>query len=497
MKPYDIIIIGSGLGGLACGAMLSREGMNVCVLERHSLVGGCLQSFRRGGHLFDTGMHYVGSMAPGQILHQYFRYFGVLDQLHTHPLLEDGFDIVQFDGKQYAYANGYARFAARLAEYFPSERAGIERYCSLLQAVGQTISPDILRTGRLSAHGEQYMGQSAVEAIASCTTNPILQNVLAGTTLLHSRDQFRTSLYEHAIIQHSFIESAARFTQGSQHVADALVEQIRQQGGVVRTAAEVTRLCVEQRSIAYVEVNHTEQLQARHIISDIHPAHLYSLMSGAEGIRPALFRHIQTLPNTWGIFTTYLQMKPDTFPYLRRNYYFHQPGVGGWTTHADYRGCNLPVVMMSMQAAPNKQYADIISLMFPIDPEELSPWLTTTPHHRGEEYAAWKKRYAEASIDFVAQTFPTLRGSIEQIYTASPLTYRDYTATPMGSAYGIVKDYHNPLLTHLPVRTKISNLLLTGQNVNVHGCLGVCVSAAATCSTLLGESYLAKKIAYA
>ena len=97
-------------------------------------------------------------------------------------------------------------------------------------------------------------------------------------------------------------------------------------------------------------------------------------------------------------------------------------------------------------------------------------------------------------IDFVSQYYPNIRESIKSIYTASPLTYRDYTSTPEGSAYGIVKDCRNPMVTLMPARTRIGNLLLAGQNLNIHGCLGTVVSSAVTCSEILGMEYLAKKI---
>ena len=50
---YDVIIIGSGLGGLVCGVTLSKEGYNVCVLEKNALPGGCFQSFKRYGRVLD------------------------------------------------------------------------------------------------------------------------------------------------------------------------------------------------------------------------------------------------------------------------------------------------------------------------------------------------------------------------------------------------------------------------------------------------------------
>jgi hypothetical protein len=112
----------------------------------------------------------------------------------------------------------------------------------------------------------------------------------------------------------------------------------------------------------------------------------------------------------------------------------------------------------------------------------------------GEQYKQFKQQFSESVIDFVSQHYPYLRQSIDRVYTATPLTYRDYTATPEGSAYGMVKDCRNPMITLLPARTRIGNLLITGQSLNIHGCLGTVVSSAVTCSEILGVEYLSKKI---
>ena len=53
---YDVIIIGSGLGGLQCGYVLSKHGFKVAIFEKHHQFGGCLQVFKRNNYLFRKGI---------------------------------------------------------------------------------------------------------------------------------------------------------------------------------------------------------------------------------------------------------------------------------------------------------------------------------------------------------------------------------------------------------------------------------------------------------
>jgi all-trans-retinol 13,14-reductase len=96
-----------------------------------------------------------------------------------------------------------------------------------------------------------------------------------------------------------------------------------------------------------------------------------------------------------------------------------------------------------------------------------------------------KKERAERLIEAVCQEFPELRSSIAGYETSTPLTYFDYTGTESGSMYGIAKDIRLGQTSRVHHRTKIPNLLLTGQNINSHGILGVLVGTVVTCSELL------------
>ena len=82
---------------------------------------------------------------------------------------------------------------------------------------------------------------------------------------------------------------------------------------------------------------------------------------------------------------------------------------------------------------------------------------------------------------------PGFRDCVEHVYDATPLTIRDYFNEPEGSLYGMLKDSRNPYAGYLPLRTKAENFFMTGQNVYLHGCCGVPLTAVMTAEAVIGE----------
>lgn len=492
MDKYDVVIIGGGLGGLECGVVLSKEGYKVCVLEKNVRTGGCFQSFFREGRLLDTGIHYVGSLDEGKILHQYFKYFGILNDLKMQRLDEEAFDVICYHGQEYAYAMGRERFVERLAEYFPGERANLLQYVRRLQEVGHLIDVEGLRNGKLSAGGLEYFAQSAWEQIQLVTVNPLLQQVLAGTNLLYGGLRDKSTFYHHAMINNSNLDGAYRFVGGSMQVTDALTGMIRKQGGTVLGRSRATRLEVHENKITAVEINGEEQIATRWVISSIHPCRTLELLDQNQGIKKAYLSRIRSLENSYGVFTAYLLLKKRSFSYLNRNYYLYT-GEDVWFDPKKSK--DFEVCLLSMSPDPeNEGYADVVSLMVPMYIEELKSWENTSLQDRGKEYEEFKTLKSEELIRLAVRQFPSLRQSIETVFSTTPLSFRDFTGTQDGSAYGVVKNYNSPLTTLISPRTRIGNLLLTGQSLNVHGALGVTLTAMLTCAELLGGEYLAKKI---
>jgi len=493
-NEYDIIIAGSGLGGLVCANILSKEGLKVCVLEKNATIGGCLQSFKRKGALIDTGIHYVGSLDDGQILNHYFKYMGIMNQLKMKRLDEDGFDIITIKGKRYCHAMGYERFIETLSSEFPEERSNIQKIVNRIKEIGDLINVDVLRKERSFSipSGLQYFGVSAAKFIEECTSNNHLQNVIAGSSVLGGGEKEYASLYVFGMIANSNIESCYRFVDGTQQVADRLAECIRENGGEIYPNAEITRFIVKNDRIAGVEINGNDLLHAKNYISDIHPARTLDLLDKCKAIKKAYISRINLLRESLGIFSVSIVFKENAFEYLNRNYYYYDEN-DVWIT-PDYARHGVKKILFCNSASSTDKYAKVAHILEPMSWQEVEKWTGTTVGQRGEEYEQFKRRRAEQLIDYIDRRHPGLKNAIADYYTATPLTYRDYTATKNGSAYGIIKDFNNPLVTLLPITTRIPNLFFTGQNNNIHGMIGVVLTAMYTCAEFVGRSYLAKKV---
>ena len=492
MPQYDIVIIGSGLGGLLCGNILSKEGYNVCVIEKNRQIGGCLQTFKRDNVIFNTGLNYTEGLDKGQILNRYFKYFGILNKLKLKRLDIEGFEIVTLDGKEYKLAQGHENFKNTLLQDFPNEKEALDKYIHKLKTISNFFPLFNLSKEQANIIDTNLFNESAYGFINSITSDKKLRNVLAGTNSLYAGVKDKTPLYIHALINYSFINSAWRLVDGSFQLAELLAESITENGGVVLKKHEANKFIIENNEIKSIELTNSERIEAKHFISDVHPAKTLQMIDENQ-IKKAYRKRISELENTMGMFTLYITFKKDSFPYMNHNhYYFKDDDV--WTS--DYSEKNWPENFMFYTPAISKSeiFADGAIIITYMKFDELKKWENTFVEKRGDEYLDFKKRKAEKLLDLVEQKFPEIRSKIKSYYTSTPLTYRDYTGTVDGSSYGILKDYNAPFKSLILPKTKIPNLFFTGQNLNLHGILGVTIGSIMTCGELVGQEYLIDKV---
>ena len=493
MKHYEVVIVGSGLGGLECGYILSKLGYNVCVLEKNPQLGGCLQTFKRNKVEFDTGFHFVGGLEEGQFLHKLFRYFDLIE-LPWHKLDEDGYAEVILEDKSYFLPTGYERFADKLSSYFPHQRKQLENYTTFLKSVGDNIGRSFNGWGEGEASVNALLQQSAWQYLQKTIDDPLLRNVLSGASMTMELSAEKLPLYIFAQINSSFVQSAWRLNGGGSLIADKLSEGIRRMGGTVMTRANVTRLVEEDGKIAFVEIeNGAERISGDYVISNLHPALTLSLIPESKYIRKIYRKRVSDLPNTSGMFTTHLQLKEGAVPYFNRNIFLYKNQNVWYNAYTPGEKVSSALVS-SYIPKENSGYCRHLDILTPMQWEEVSKWADTQVGRRGEEYLAFKEQKAEECIDLVCERMPELKGNIEKVYTSTPLTYRDYTGTWQGSAYGIRKDCNEILMTLLTPQTPVPNLLLTGQNLNLHGILGVSMTSVFTCAKIVGMEKLMNEL---
>lgn len=481
---YDVAIIGGGLGGLECGFTLSKCGLNVCVLEQGSALGGCLQTFRRKKTDFDTGFHYVGALDEGQSLWRLFDFFQLMD-LPWHRLDMDGFDEVFLNGESFKFVSGRESFVESLSQRFPNQRANLKKYIASLADVGDNIFSSLNTADAMDFYRKPAFVTSACDFLHETISDDLLRNVLAGTSLkmeLHRN----LPLYIYAQINDSFIQSAWRIDGGGQQIPDKLADNIRALGGTVRTKAMVTELIEKDGKLTCAVVNDGELVEADLFISNAHPAATMNLVKESQVLKKIYRRRVSSIPNTFGMFTANIKLKKDALPYLNRNQFVYETGDLWNFASSDTVSKTLAALVSYQVPNDGSPFASNVDILTPMNWSDVSHWENTKVMRRGDDYDSLKKNKLNQCLSLVNKYVPGLEDAVDDVYTSSPLTYMDYTGSFEGSAYGIKKDFNNLMFTMLTPRTPLPNLLLTGQNLNLHGVLGVSMTSLFTCAEIIG-----------
>lgn len=500
-NKFDVVIIGSGLGGLLCATILGKEGYKVCVLEKNRQIGGSLQIFSRDKCIFDTGVHYVGGLDKGEALYRLFKYFGIMDDLKMQRLDEEGFDrfVWEDEGKVYKYGQGYDKFIKNLVADFPEEEEAIHKFCDKIRHICSLFpmydlkeeNPNlVMDTEVLSLNTRDYLQQ--------ITSNVKLQNLLAASNVLYAGEGDKSPLYVHALVINSYIISSYRFIDGSAQIARLLAKIIKDHGGTILNHANVKKLVMEGEEVKYAELANGRMIEGKTFISAIHPAPTMDMLN-TDKIRKAYRNRIKSLENTTSAFILYLVMKKDSFPYQKHNVYYYK-SEDVWDP-INYTAETFGDSFALYYGAHSKseEYTHGLIVITYMKYEEVAQWkdtfnTTSEQEDRGEAYEKFKKEKAEILLSKVEKLYPDIRQHIKSYHTSTPLTYRDYIGSYDGSLYGIMKDCNDPLKSFLAPTTRVPNLLLTGQNLHMHGVYGVAIGAVKTCSAILGQKYLLDKI---
>ena len=276
----EAVIIGAGMGGLFCGALLARHGVKVTVLEKNSTIGGGLQTFARGGETFETGMHVAGGFNQGGILNSLCRYLGIMDRLKVRQ--SDMMLSVTYadSARTYDLPAGREAFIDYLTGKFPHQKDNIRRYVDAVFRVSHEEKLFYLESmSGVNDHSDEFF-MPADAFIAKYISDPELRAVLASVNPLYAGIPGHSPAYIHIMISALFMDSPCWFEGGSAQLADALKEVIEAAGGRVLTHCEVASVRVRDLNVECVTDKNGCEYRADWYISDIHPASLFPLIEG-------------------------------------------------------------------------------------------------------------------------------------------------------------------------------------------------------------------------
>jgi all-trans-retinol 13,14-reductase len=503
-QVYDFAFLGSGMGALVCANILSKYGYKVVLLEKNQQFGGSLQSFSRDKRIFDTGVHYIGSLDKGQTLNKVFKYLNVLEHLKLQRLDHDTFDLIRFpNGITFRLGQGYDNFKSSLLEIFPEEEEAIDTFCSTIKEICELFPLFNLKSGarRSIAHWPNILNIGAYEYLCTITSNKELIAALLGNGPLYAGERGITPLYVTALILDSFLNGSYRIKGGGSQLTKILCRNIRSLGGELIKRANVINIEVEEKEVKYYELDDGRKIYAKTYISNIHP-HKTNELIGFENLRPAYKNRIENLENTISSFTLYLSFKEKSFPYLNYNIYdyFVEP-ENVWDI-TSYDKDTWPDAIFSCTATNINQgeFSDTLTVLTYMDYKEVKSWsdsfnTAANPGERSDAYNEFKKKKEEQVLNRLENRFPGIRECILNQHSSTPLTYKDYIGTDDGSLYGIKKDFNSSAASSINSKTKIKNMYLTGQNIVFHGILGATISGLLTCMNFIDGDQLIEDIA--
>lgn len=394
-------------------------------------------------------------------------------QLPWQRLDADGFDRVTIAGETFCFAEGYDAFARQLTERFPHQRAALEQYVTMLRECDDLGlgSPDTF---------ERY-GQNAYQWLSHTVGDPLLLHVLSGASLKMELRRESLPLFAFAHGNSSFIQSSWRLKGDGNLIVETLIDGIRNHGGKVVCQAEVEELIERDGRIVAARCTDGETYEGDTFISDIHPVQTFNLVKESRVLKRIYRRRIGMLESTFGMFTASLVLKPGSMDYFNHNkFVYRKSNVWDFYESAD----GVDGLMVSARVPEEGSDLRQIDLLTPMPWRRLQQWADTRVGHRGDDYLQLKRQMALDCIQLAETVIPGLRDMVSEVHTSTPLTYRDYTLTPEGAAYGARKDCRNMVVTMLSPRTPLPNLLLTGQSVMLPGLEGVAMTAMMTVKSL-------------
>jgi all-trans-retinol 13,14-reductase len=500
---WDAIVIGSGIGGLAAAALLSKYGKKkVLVLERHYTAGGYTHSFRRPGYSWDVGVHYVGEVRdPASPIRAVFDH--LTDGQLGWQAMPEVYDRVIMAGRSFDFPAGLENLRAALKQAFPTEAAAIDAYLAAVQSAQKAsqlyftekaiprpiawMAGSFLRAGFL-----KWASRTTLDVLRHFTKNQDLIGVLTAQWGDYGLPPAQSSFGMHAIIASHYFNGASYPVGGAARIVETIAPLIERNGGKIVVSAEVEEIVIESGAAVGVRMSDGGEFRSSIVVSDAGAPNTFErLVKSQLPIR----QEIRRMPGSMAHLSLYVGIKHSAGE-------LGLTGTNLWIAPTPDHDANrawflkdssapFPMLFVSFPSAKDPEFERKHPGRATIEVVALAPyeWFErfedTTWKRRGADYDTFKNDLKQRLQEELERAVPAVAGKIDYAELSTPLTTRHFMNYERGEAYGLAATPERFRARWLTPHTPVRNLYLTGQDVTSLGVVGAMMGGVVTASAIL------------
>lgn len=457
----NVVVIGSGIGGLTTGAFLAKQGMRVTVIEKHYQIGGYAHNFSRKGFTWEAAVHTVPLSDKG-VVRSILAQLGINDKIETvshHEMYRvsspDGEFVMpaeKEDVKKYLY------------ETFPEEKKGLDAFFVDMEEVYDnmfTLFEPVKRgyNDKDPDFAAKFQAKSFQRYLDETFATDRLKNFIGGQwPFVAITPEKGACLFMSMLFATHYFNGSHTIRGGFAKLADALASVIVDAGGEVVVREAVQSIRCKGKSATLVETSSGKKYEADLVVSNIAPQSLHADIIEESARSKRWLRRLNTLEPSLSSVIVYLGMKEGFEKLIQGNVICH------------YSDANCEAVY-DYTLAGEEYKEDYLVLLNPVE-SIAKPVLTALTFSKYDGVDDWKSaklRISEKIMHKMEQVYPGISDYIEYVEVGSPTTFERYTDNYKGAIYGFENTCDKFKESKMPYKTHIKNLYQTGH-WTVPGC---------------------------